>query len=408
MKPHWVIVVLLVLALAVPAQIVAQGSKAEQQVRTVASENMQAVLEADIAPLDRNWAAEFTAIQPNGTVMGKAELLEQFKSGKIKYDSLEESDARIRIYRNTAVMTSTWKRIGMAFSNPVNVQTRNTYVFVKRGGRWLTVLEQITRIVPPPPVKEQAAGAFTAASQVVEIADLPSASGGTQHVWYAAPAKPWAMAIVFIGGDGVVPFEADGSLKGGRSIFLRTRQLWLDQGIAVLVAGKPSSLTGIWMYRLTDAYAQDIQALVEFARARTPVPIWLFGHSLGTNAVASGASRLTGGQIAGVVFGSATTQHAPSKEIVFDVPLAAINVPALVIAHEQDACPNSPPDGGSRLRAALTGSPANDLVFFSGGEPSGGPCDNTALHSFVGLDQEVVARVATWMRSNNANSSPRR
>ena len=65
-------------------------------------------------------------------------------------------------------------------------------------------------------------------SWAVEVADLPSASGGTQHVWYDAPANPSAVAIIFIGGDGVVPFEADGSLKGGRSTLVRTRQLWLD------------------------------------------------------------------------------------------------------------------------------------------------------------------------------------
>jgi len=91
-------------------------------------------------------------------------------------------------------------------------------------------------------------------SPAAEIADLPSANGGTQHIWYAAPADPWAVAIMFIGGDGVIPWEADGSLKGGRS----TRQLWLDQGIAVLIAGKPTWLTVAYSYRLTDAYARDI------------------------------------------------------------------------------------------------------------------------------------------------------
>jgi pimeloyl-ACP methyl ester carboxylesterase len=155
-------------------------------------------------------------------------------------------------------------------------------------------------------------------SPAAEIADLPSANGGTQHIWYAAPADPWAVAIMFIGGDGVIPWEADGSLKGGRS----TRQLWLDQGIAVLIAGKPTWLTVAYSYRLTDAYARDIRSLVDFARARAPVPVWLLGHSLGNNAVASGASRLTQGEIAGVVFVSPTTHHGPQDaltEAVFDM-----------------------------------------------------------------------------------------
>ncbi|MGD0110023.1 MAG: hypothetical protein ABSC06_39305 [Rhodopila sp.] len=95
---------------------------------------------------------------------------------------------------------------------------------------------------------------------------------------------------------------------------------------------------------------------------------------------------------------SAETQDALT-EAVFDMPLAAIDVPALVVTHAHDACPTTSPDGPARLRAALTGSPATDLFVFDGGNPSGGPCDPTALHSLVGLDSEFVARVAGWMRS---------
>ena len=239
-------------------------------------------------------------------------------------------------------------------------------------------------------------------SQAVQTADLPSASGGTQHVWYDAPAKPTAIAIMFIGGNGVVPFEADGSLKGGLSTLVRTRQLWLDHGIAVLIPGKPSSLAREdRSYRFSDAYAQDIRALVEFAHARAPVPIWLLGHSLGSVAVASGASRLTHREIVGIVFVSPTANRFPPAitESVFDAQLAVINVPALVVAHEQDSCPTSAPDGPARLRAALTGAPRSEVFVFRGGEPSGGPCDVTALHSFVGLDAEFVDRVAAWMQN---------
>jgi pimeloyl-ACP methyl ester carboxylesterase len=237
----------------------------------------------------------------------------------------------------------------------------------------------------------------------VEVADLPASGGGTQHIWYDAPAKPWAVAIMFAGGDGVIPFEADGSLKGGRSTFLRTRQLWLDQGIAVLIPGKPSSLTGVFSYRLTDAYAQDMRTLVDFARTRASAPVWLMGHSMGSVAVASAASRLTQGQLAGVVLAAPVAVHVPPNvtESVFDARLAAINVPALIIAHEQDTCRTSVSDAPARLRAALTSAPVTELILFTGGEPVGGPCDPTALHSFVGLDTDLVKRIAAWMRGRN-------
>ena len=235
----------------------------------------------------------------------------------------------------------------------------------------------------------------------VEVADLPSASGETQHIWYDAPAKPWAVAIMFAGGNGVIPFEADGSLKGGRSPLLRTRQLWIEQGIAVLIPGRPR--LSVDSYRLTDAYGQDIRALVDFARTRASAPVWLLGNSMGTEAVASGASRLTHGEIAGVVFAAPVSHLVPRKmtESVLDPPLAAINVPALVIAHGQDDCPASPPETPARLRASLTSAPVTELFLFTGGEPVGGPCDPTSLHAFVGLDTDLVKRVAAWMRGRN-------
>ena len=235
----------------------------------------------------------------------------------------------------------------------------------------------------------------------VEVADLPSASGETQHVWFDGPAKPWAVAIMFAGGNGVIQFEAVGSLKGGRSTLIRTRQLWIEQGIAVLIPGRPR--LSVDSYRLADAYGQDIRALVDFARTRASAPVWLMGNSMGTEAVASGASRLTHGEIAGVVFAAPVSHLVPRKmtESVLDPPLAAINVPALVIAHGQDDCPASPPETPARLRASLTSAPVTELFLFTGGEPVGGPCDPTSLHAFVGLDTDLVKRVAAWMRGRN-------
>ena len=132
-------------------------------------------------------------------------------------------------------------------------------------------------------------GTFNGPASAAEVVDLPSASGGIQHVWYDAPAHPWAVAIMFAGGNGVIPFEADGSLKGGLNTLVRSRQKWVDQGIAVVIPNRPASVSEL-NYRLTDAYSHDIVTLIDFASSRWSAPIWLLGHSLGSLAVVSGAS----------------------------------------------------------------------------------------------------------------------
>jgi len=109
MNPRFVIVMLLVLALAVPASMLAQqNSKAEKEIRTVMAELEQANLKGGAeaaALLDKLIADDFTRIPPNGTALTKAEIMDGWRSGKIKVASLEVSDIKVRIYGHTAVVT---------------------------------------------------------------------------------------------------------------------------------------------------------------------------------------------------------------------------------------------------------------------------------------------------------------
>jgi hypothetical protein len=139
-----------VLALAVPTLMLGQSSSAEQKIQTIGDQNRQALLKADVATLDKNLADDFTVIQPNGTVIDKSGLLKALSTGALKFDSLEWSEVKTRIYGNTAVMTSIWTRTGVALGIPNSGQVRNTAVLVNRGGRWRAVLFQFTSIAPPP------------------------------------------------------------------------------------------------------------------------------------------------------------------------------------------------------------------------------------------------------------------
>ena len=231
---------------------------------------------------------------------------------------------------------------------------------------------------------------------------MPSAAGGTQRIWYDTPANPWAVAILFMGGDGAVGITPDGSITRGGNFLVRTRQLWLAQGIAVVIPDKPANLPELYGNRLGPAYARDVATLVGFARSRSRAPIWLVGTSQGSNAVATGAASLTGGQIAGAVFSSSVTQiggRAQMTDTVFGARLSAINVPALIVAHQEDGCRVTPASDAPRLRAALTSSPRTEIFLFSGGSsPRSGPCDAFAQHGFLGIEQDVITRIAAWMR----------
>jgi len=76
-KPRFMIVIVIILALAVPAMMLAQGGRAEKEkeVRAVIDEFQKAVLKGGVeaaATLDKYNADDFTLIQVNGAVQTKA------------------------------------------------------------------------------------------------------------------------------------------------------------------------------------------------------------------------------------------------------------------------------------------------------------------------------------------------
>jgi hypothetical protein len=146
----------LVLALAIPASMLAQqGSKAEKEVRAVIDELQKANLKggAEGAVIfDKYLADDLTRIPANGAVLTKADLVNGFKTGKIKVDALELSDIKIRIYGHTAVATGISTRKETNMGARVAGGTRWTRVFVKRDGVWKNVLYQNTGI--PEPAKQ--------------------------------------------------------------------------------------------------------------------------------------------------------------------------------------------------------------------------------------------------------------
>jgi hypothetical protein len=152
MKPRLVIVALVILALAVPASMLAQQSKAEQEVRAILAQTEQANLKGGAeaaAAFDKLFADEYTRIPPSGAALTKADIVNGFRTGKISYQKFDLSDVKVRIYGNTAVVTGIVKSVAeqagiKSTSNPA----RFTRVFVKRDGIWKQVLNQSTRITP--------------------------------------------------------------------------------------------------------------------------------------------------------------------------------------------------------------------------------------------------------------------
>jgi pimeloyl-ACP methyl ester carboxylesterase len=239
--------------------------------------------------------------------------------------------------------------------------------------------------------------AETAAAQNV-ASDIPLAGGGSERVVITIPANPTAILVMFAGGDGTVEIGDTGTIyRYGANFLLRTRPLWLAQGFAVEILGAPNN-TSLNGQRHTDAYAEAIAHAIDFAQTKTSAPVWLVGTSAGTTGAANGAAHLTG-KVAGLVLTSSVTRQGSVGETVFDTNLAAITVPVLIVANQNDTCPVTPPGDASRIASALARSPRKEVVYVQSDQIHSPVCEAMAPHGYLGIEAAVVQRIADWIRA---------
>src|SRR5437899_9107233 len=80
--------------------------------RQLDQERIQAQIGADAAALDRLYAEDFIGIGPSGTVRTKAQVVADFTSGILRFQSITTDDVRWRVYGDTAVETGRSTMIG--------------------------------------------------------------------------------------------------------------------------------------------------------------------------------------------------------------------------------------------------------------------------------------------------------
>lgn len=147
MKRSLVIGSLLVLA-AVSARAQRQSEKAVvEQIRKLDQERIQAQVHADAAALDRIYADDFIGIGPSGTVRTKKEVLADFASGSLKFQSIVTDEVRIRVYGAAAVETGLSTMKGQDADKVVPEENRFTRVWIKQGGRWRLVANHYSNLV---------------------------------------------------------------------------------------------------------------------------------------------------------------------------------------------------------------------------------------------------------------------
>jgi uncharacterized protein (TIGR02246 family) len=116
-----------------------QTSSVEQAIRQLDNERIQAQIHADAVALDRIYADDFIGVGPSGRVRTKPQVISDFTSGDLKFQSITTDEVKVRVYENTAVETGLSTMVGQDKGKAIPRDTRFTRVWVKQQGRWRLV-----------------------------------------------------------------------------------------------------------------------------------------------------------------------------------------------------------------------------------------------------------------------------
>lgn len=106
----------------------------------------QAQLTNNISEVERLLADDYLGISANGTLETKADELTRRRSGSMHITQLELSDIKVRIYGDTAVVTSKAELTGKNGDRDIGGRYRYTRVYSNKDGQWRIVSFEASRI----------------------------------------------------------------------------------------------------------------------------------------------------------------------------------------------------------------------------------------------------------------------
>jgi hypothetical protein len=115
------------------------AASTEQAVQHQDQVRIRAQITADTIALRRIYADDFLGIGPTGVVRNKAEVIADFTTHALTYQSIATAEVHVRVYGNTAVETGRSTMIGQDRGKDVPRDNRFTRVWVMTDGRWQLV-----------------------------------------------------------------------------------------------------------------------------------------------------------------------------------------------------------------------------------------------------------------------------
>jgi len=240
--------------------------------------------------------------------------------------------------------------------------------------------------------------AHAAETQLLTVAPRGSA---TQSAYIDATGvtQPDWVVLLFAGGDGAIALGEAGPRHMQNNFVIHTAAYWPRNGMVAVDVDAPSdNANGMDdVFRLGDAHAQDITALVDALRQRFPsAKIALVGTSRGTISV-GGLLRHNPALADAYVLTSPVTVAGRGGPGLSGTSWPKSAARVLVVSNRNDGCAVSP------FWAAQKMAEANDFKLLTFASDAGdtsmpGACGPHAPHGYLGIEPAVLDAIIAWLR----------
>ena len=93
----------------------------------------RALKEQDYTALEELYAGDYMLVRPDGSVLNKQEVLQDLRSGGLRFRSIELSQTEVRVYGSTAVLTAECQAVSSRSEMESRSHFRLIAVYVQQG-----------------------------------------------------------------------------------------------------------------------------------------------------------------------------------------------------------------------------------------------------------------------------------
>ena len=225
-----------------------------------------------------------------------------------------------------------------------------------------------------------------------QVFDVPHQEESPTRTLLVSTSNAKALVLLFPGGGGMLRLKDDGATKNPHT-FVRSVNLWAPYTIDAVLVDTPYDLGDLRRgdLRGREDHLIRVAEVVDYYKRKTGLPIWIFGHSMGTSTATYFVNGNKNRTLTGIIIAGTVRSASISDDVT---------LPILAIHHVQDQCLGTPISASEKIIFGRPKNTVSQLEIVEGGISEGNICDSFAYHGFNQTEPELIKRAAQFILSH--------